>query len=221
MFTEIIGHIASFFYIVGSSFREQIYIRASFVLAAFFELYYDFYHTEGEPLWTPIIWTVPLILINGFYFVKLFHERKTLFLEEFEQVIYYRNFSKTDKIIFKRIIKLAENIELESNQILIEENKEIDSFYLITEGASSIYVKNNFITVINEGTFIGEMSYLTGMVPSATVKTETKVRLLKWDKAKIKKAILNDQEIDNAFKIILSEDLVAKIKSHNESNQSN
>lgn len=217
MFTDIIGNIANFFYVVGSSFKEQIYIRASFVLAAFCELFYDFY-ISSEPLWTPIIWTVPMIVINGYYLGKLYHERKTLYLDEKELEVYYRNFSKIDKVVFKRIYKLAERIKVPSGTDLITENESTDSFYLVVLGIMGIYSNNNFITMSNDGTFVGEMSFLTGALPSATVRTETESELLKWNKETVRKAVEKDNEIDSAFKIILSEDLVAKIKRINTKN---
>ncbi len=214
---NILGNLANLFYIIGSSFRDQIYIRASFIAAAFFELYYDFYQGT-EPLWINITWLVPLIAINSYYLIKLLYEKKTLFLEDYEQTIYYRNFSKTNKLIFKRIIKNSERVIIESNENIIKEDEDNDSFYLIVSGVASIKVKSNFITVISDGTFVGEMSFLTGHTPSATVKAETQINLLKWNKETMKKVMEEDNEVNNAFKVILSNDLIAKIKNQNESN---
>lgn len=215
-FVSIVGYISGILYLVGSSFKDQIYLRGMIVLAASLELYYDFYAHSSEPLWPSIIFTFPLIFVNAYYFIKLYKERRNLSLDEIEEAIYKRSFSKINKVIFKRLIKLAEKIEVEPNHVIIEENKATNCFHLIVDGIASISLKGNHITYVKDGTFLGEMSYLTESLPSATVRSESPITLLTWNKHILEKAIEKDEELDNAIKITLSEDLVSKIKSLNE-----
>lgn len=218
MFIEIIGHIANFLYTAGSSFKSQIYLRLAFVLAACFEIYYGFYSVEGQILWTLVVWAVPLLLINAFYFIKLMNESKSLFLTPEEERIYYKSFSYIDKQLFKKILDKSKWINLEEKEIIIKENTKLEYFYLINEGIASISLNNKFITFITEGIFIGEMSFLTNSLPKASVICNTKMKLLKWDKEEMLQLMEKDRDFENAVKAVLSNDLVAKIERLNLNN---
>jgi len=209
MLVDIIGHIANFIYLVGSSFKEQIYLRASFVLAAIFELYYSF--NQNEPLWTIIIWSGGFLFFNTYYLTKFILEKKNLNLSSVEEIIYYKSFSKIDKLNFKRILKLSTIEKVNANVNIINKNEPTKYLYLIVEGLASIRNNNKILTYTRDGSFIGEMSYLTGDLPSATVHSETNMTLLKWDKDKINKIFKNDYDLESKFKTVLSDDLVSKI----------
>jgi hypothetical protein len=215
MITEIFGHLANFLYTAGSSFKNQIYLRLSFVFAAMFEIYFAYFHIEGEPIWSIILWSIPLMLINLYYFIKIYKDRQQLYLTPEEEKIYYKCFSYIEKQFFKKILDKSKKIEFNKDIILVEENKQIEYFYLIVEGIASISVQDKFVTYVSDGIFIGEMSFLTNSIPKATVKAETKLSVLRWDKDEMLKYMEKDRDIENAIKVILSNDLVAKIERLN------
>ena len=218
MIVDIFGHASEFLYTAGSSFKNQIYLRISFVFAAIFELYFGFFRIEGEPIWSIIVWSVPFMLINLYYFIRLLQEKKQLHLSPEEEKIYFKSFSYIDKQFFKKIFDKAKKVEFDLNDIIIEENKKLEYFYLITEGIASVSLNNKFITFITEGIFIGEMSFLTNSNPKATVSANTKISLLRWDKAEMLEFMEKDRDIENAVKAVLSNDLVAKIERLNLNN---
>ncbi len=218
MITDVIGHISNFLYTAGSSFKNQLYLRLSFVFAAIFEIYYGFYHIAGEPLWTLIVWAIPLLFINLYYFVKLMSEKKSLYLDPKEEKIYYKSFSYIDKQYFKKILDKSKWITVEEKEVIVKENSALEYFYLIYDGIASISLNEKFITFISEGIFIGEMSFLTSSSPKATVTSNTKMTLLRWDKEEMLEMMEKDRDIENAVKAVLSNDLVAKIERLNLNN---
>ncbi len=152
MIVDIIGHFANFLYLVGSSFKEQINLRAAFVIAAVFELYYSF--NQNEPLWTIIIWSGGFLFFNTYYLAKFIIEKKTLNLTSFEESIYYKSFSKIEKIMFKKLFKLAEIVEIEENKIIINQYEYSRNFYLIIEGIASVFIDNKFVTYLKDGSSV-------------------------------------------------------------------
>jgi len=215
MFTDAIGHVANFLYTAGSTFKNQMYLRLSFVFAAMFELYFGFNAVEDKPLWTMIIWSIPLLLINAYYFIKLMNENKKLHLDPKEEKIYYKSFSYIDKQYFKKILDKSKWITLEDNEVIIKENTKLEYFYLIYDGIATISLNDKFITFITEGIFIGEMSFLTNSLPKASVYCNTKMTLLQWNKEEMLQMMEKDRDIENAVKAVLSNDLVAKIEKLN------
>lgn len=215
MLIEIFGHIANFLYTAGSSFKNQIYLRISFVFAALFEIYFSYFYIEGQPIWATIIWSVPLLLINLYYFIRLLQEKKQLHLTPQEEKIYFKSFSYIDKQYFKKILDKAKWVDFEKDVLIVEENKNIEYFYLIFEGIASVTVQDNLVTYITDGVFIGEMSFLTNSIPKASVKSNTKITVLRWDKKEMLNFMEKDRDIENAVKAVLSNDLVAKIERLN------
>lgn len=208
---ELLGHIANFLYTFGSSFKNQLYLRLSFIVAAVLEIIFAFFLIKGEPIWTIIIWSFPMMIINGFYFYKLLIEKKELYLTPEEEKIYFKSFSFIDKKYFKRILNLSNKVDLKKDEQIVEEHKETDYFYLIIEGIAEVKLNGNLITYISDGILIGEMSFLTDSKPKASVFSKTEMSLYRWDKKVIKELMQKDRYFENAINAVLSNDLVAKI----------
>lgn len=208
---EILGHIANFLYTFGSSFKNQLYLRLSFIIAAILEIIFAFLFIKGEPIWTIIIWSFPMMLINGYYFYRILQERKELYLTPEEEKIFYKSFSYIDKRYFKKILNLGKKINLKKDDLIIEEQVETEYFYLIYEGIAEVKLNGNLITYISDGIFIGEMSFLTSSKPKASVFAKTDMVLYRWNKDEMQIEKNKDRDFDNAVNAVLSNDLVAKI----------
>jgi CRP/FNR family transcriptional regulator, cyclic AMP receptor protein len=69
---------------------------------------------------------------------------------------------------------------IDSGAVLIEENKSIDSLYILLDGQLSVSVGNsrNSIAKLLPGEFIGEISFVSARLPSASVVAVQQSQLL-------------------------------------------
>jgi CRP-like cAMP-binding protein len=82
---------------------------------------------------------------------------------------------------------------------------------LIYNGEVSVAINGNIVAKLRDGSFIGEMSYITGNLPSATVMTTVNSRLIAFPKVEIRNLMARNPGMQSTFHAILSADLSKKL----------
>jgi Popeye-like protein len=211
---DLFGNIANIILTVGSSIKNSFYLRFAIVLGGIFEVIYYFQVAEN-PLWTSIIWAVVIITLNVYFIAIIYYEKYTLDMDEEEKRIYYSLFSNMDIGLFHKFIKLSKKEELESKKFIIEEGKFSDKLHLLLDGMAEVIVDNHPVAFIHNGTFVGEMSFLSGKVPTATVKTTLPSKLITWRKHDVKKLSESDSGFEKELQQVLSTDIILKLTKQN------
>lgn len=188
MFTlaDIFGHISNTIYLVGSIIKGSLALRLSWVLGAVAELVYYVY-AAPEPLWTSIAWCLLITGLNLYQIVLILLQRRKSGLSPQEQALYQQLFHAMDWGNFKKMMKTATWEVLSEDRIVIAENERTDYLFLLANGAADVTLSGKPIAQLGSGSFIGEMSLLTGQVPTATVEVERGATLVSWPKAAIRK----------------------------------
>jgi CRP-like cAMP-binding protein len=138
-------------------------------------------------------------------------ERKTLSLNDDEAKLYYMVFPQMEKVIYKKLLKTGKWINYHEGTILIKEHEHIEHLMILFEGRVQIDVSGKTITVLNPGSFIGEMSLLSGGSATATVTSISDVKLFSWDKKELTRLLKNDNDMEMELMKIFSSDLVNKL----------
>lgn len=213
---DIFGNLANIILTIGSSIKNSFYLRFAIVLGGVFEIIY-YFKVPGEPLWTSIIWAIIIICLNIYFIGVIYYEKYTINLTEDEKKIYYSLFSNMEMTQFHKFIKLAEKVEMNSKEIIIEEGKFSDRLYLILDGMAEVLVDKYSVAYVHNGTFIGEMSFLSGKVPTATVQASIQTVMLVWKKHDVKKFSDNDPGFEQKLQQVLSTDIILKLTKQNRS----
>ncbi|NER02077.1 MAG: cyclic nucleotide-binding domain-containing protein [Okeania sp. SIO3C4] len=85
--------------------------------------------------------------------------------------------------------------KITTNTILIHEGQPIDALYIVLDGTMKVYVGgvgNQEIGVITSGEILGEMSFVDGRLPSATVKAIENTLILSISKQKLNEKLEED-----------------------------
>jgi CRP-like cAMP-binding protein len=120
-----------------------------------------------------------------------------------------------EKVLYKKLLKVGHWIACPSNSILIKENEKTNSLLVLFEGKFRIDVDGKTLTILNPGSFIGEISFLTGGTATATAISETESRLYCWDKKSLLKLLDSNPNMDVEMSKIFSSDLVNKLIKSN------
>jgi len=212
---EVLGHVSNVMYLLGSGFKKIVLLRISLVIAGSLELIY-FILTGGDDLLVSIIWGFLFVLINLVMIALYIFERKTLSLNDDEARLYYMVFPQMEKVIYKRLLKAGRWIHFNEGTILIKEHEHTENLMILFEGKVQIDVAGKHITVLNPGSFIGEMSLLSGGNATATVTSITEVKLYSWDKISLTKLLKSDKDMEMELMKIFSSDLVNKLVKVNQ-----
>jgi CRP-like cAMP-binding protein len=95
----------------------------------------------------------------------------------------------------KRIRDLAEPADYMAGASLVKEGTEGDAFFVILEGLAKVTVGKRTINRLMPGDYFGEISLLDGGLRSASVVSETPLKVLVIDRAPFLKLLESDGTI--------------------------
>jgi Cyclic nucleotide-binding domain len=216
MFTmvDIIGHLSNALYTIGSGFRNVVYLRTAFILAAILEIIYESL-ASAKPLWTPIIWAIALIVINIYQVLRILYEKRFLNLSDDERKVFNMIGSKMDILNFKKFMRAGEWKVYPKHTNIITEKEATERLFLLVDGEAEVKVDQRHVTHIKRGNFIGEMSFLSGELPSANVSTAVESKILSWEKGKLRMLIDKNSDLRHEVHSLFSNDLILKLINQN------
>ena len=95
----------------------------------------------------------------------------------------------------KRIRDLAEPADYMAGASLVKEGTEGDAFFVILEGLAKVVVGKRTINRLMPGDYFGEISLLDGGLRSASVVSETPLKVLVIDRGRFLKLIESEGSI--------------------------
>jgi len=207
---EFIGHISYVIFAFGTGFRNIIYLRTSLIVASVLQIFYTVY-SLNDIFKTPIVWSVAIIVINLFQVAYILYYKKYMNLSHDERDVYSMMGGKMDILNFKKLMNTGNWINYSVNHKIITENVPIEKLYYLVEGEVEVKIGENQIATIKKGNFLGEMSFLSGELPSASVTSVTPVRILSWDRSKLRMLMDKNDDFRHEIYSIFSNDLIFKI----------
>lgn len=209
-FFDLIGNLSNILYVVASSFKKMMWLRITLILASILEIYY-YYNISAKPLWTDIIWSAVIMLMNIWWVSVLYYEKFTLNLGEHEKRMLELTFSKMNPIHFKKLVQLSTLKTVPENTCLIKENTRISELMLITKGLVKITRNENVLAYVKDGRFVGEMSFMSGETTTANCDTLEETEMIVWDKTVLTEFLRKNENIKKELNDVFSEDLIKKL----------
>lgn len=187
--------------------RDILYLRFIIIFAEAMSIIY------GVAIGNMTItgWNSLFITINAVWVTKLILERKPVNIPENLQDLYdyvFKNLTGREFLFFWNMGGIS-NVK---DEYLCRENQVQEELMLIVNGTVSVQKQGKELTKLSRGSFVAEMSFLTGDAASADVIAEGDVEYIHWSQEKIRHL----KEINNALldkiHIILGKDLSYKLK---------
>ena len=157
-------------------------------------------------------WNILFFAINGFQVSRLIRERRPIELPSEITDIYENIFFSMRRREYLNLWHMG-SINSVENEQFIKKGRKQKKLYLILSGKVRVENKGALITKLGRGSFLAEMSFLTGNPATADVIADGKVRYIFWEQQK-----LNDLQKINAdlfikLQNILGKDLTEKVKA--------
>jgi CRP-like cAMP-binding protein len=199
--------ILAFSYIV----TNICWLRSLAILALGLEGVY-FYVGSTPPLWVGIAWALVFVAINAVQLALMARARLGVSLGDHERTLHQGLFEGMTYVAFHRLLKSGEWRRCDGGRELTVEGQPVSELYVVAEGMAKVEVNGDIVALVQPGSFVGEMSFLTGAPACATVTTVGPCRIFSISKTRLSKLLAVDEELRTAIHRTMGRDLVYKLK---------
>lgn len=202
-------HLAALTQVIGYLIRDQLVLRIMLFIGTL--LYIAYYRLFPEvPLWDAIIWGVLLGAANFAMIVVIIRDRTNFRMSLDEERLYlaFRHVSPGD---FRRLMKIATFHRAAEATVLTHEGVSPNELYYVIDGEINLCKGGKRFTY-SAGTFIGELSMITGGCAVATVTLEPGTTYVVWDREKLERVTRRHPTMKLSLDMLVTRDVAAKVQ---------
>jgi hypothetical protein len=210
---ELAGHAA--FLLIALTFlvRDIVWLRGLSIISSLAGIAYN-YFVPVTPLWMVIYWNVAFIAVNLYQIGLIFKERREVSFNEEEKELYETMFKQFSPVEFMKLMRIATWQNADVGKVLIVEQEPLADVMLIYNGCVAVESGGKTIARLKDGAFIGEMSFLSGKLPSATVTVSVPTRYVAWSKKSLTQLLGRNPGLRTSMQTIFTTDLTKKLMVH-------
>lgn len=207
---DVIGNLAFVLTTIAYTVKDIVWLRTLSILSSVTWITYLF--TRTEVLWISVFWNCVFITVNVVRITMLYRESRSVRLTPEERSLRETLFPQLSLVEFYRLVSAGRWVELEAGTVITEEGKPVRDVILICEGAAAVEIDGRPVRYTSGLEFIGEVSFLTHDVASATTKAAAKIRGLAWSHEALRALLNQNLTLRFAMRSLMSGDLARKLK---------
>ena len=206
------GHLA--FGLIAFSFlvKDIFWLRIVSIIASLFSVFYN-YIIPLEPMWLAINWNFIFIAVNIYHIAIILYEKREVKMDDKNQELYDTLFSEMTPVEYLKISRAAKWEMVKAGQRIITQGMPVPDLYLIYNGTVDVLVDNEQIAELKDGEFVGEMSFLTEKVATATCKVKYDAQCLVWKQREFKELLKRNPSLYFTIQSVLSAQVSDKLVS--------
>jgi len=207
---SLAGHLA--FGLIAFSFlvKDIFWLRIVSILASLFSVFYN-YLIPLEPMWLAINWNFIFIAVNLYHIAVILYEKREVKMDAKNQELYDTLFSEMTPVEYLKISRAAKWEMVKSGERIITQGMPVPDLYLIYNGTVDVIVDNEQIAELKDGEFVGEMSFLTEKVATATCKVKYDAQCLVWKQKEFKELLKRNPSLYFTIQSVLSSQVSDKL----------
>ena len=197
------GHLA--FGLIAFSFlvKDIFWLRIVSIAASLFSVLYN-YIIPVEPMWLAINWNFVFIVVNIYHIGVILYEKREVKMDDKNEELYNTLFSEMTPVEYLKISRAAEWITLKPGQRLITQGMPVPDLYLIYNGTVDVAVDGGWVAELKDGQFVGEMSFLTEKVATASCIVKYESQCLVWKQKEFKNLLKRNPSLYFTIQSVLS-----------------
>ena len=204
------GHLA--FGLIAFSFlvKDIFWLRIVSIAASLFSVLYN-YIIPAEPMWLAINWNFIFIAVNLYHIAVILYEKREVKMDEKNQELYDTLFKEMTPVEYLKISRAAKWELVKAGQRIITQGMPVPDLYLIYNGTVDVIVDNEEIAELKDGEFVGEMSFLTEKVATATCKVKYDAQCFVWKQKEFKELLKRNPSLYFTIQSVLSSQVSDKL----------
>lgn len=205
---DFLIHGANVLYLFSYLVRDIFWLRLLTVVAIATLMVY--FVLQG--LWVAFGWNALFLVINLVQIVILWLERRPVQLTPREERLRELVFQSLSPRELQRLVAIGEWQTCQPGDSLIAEGATVDRLRIIFEGEATVTCEGATVATLADGHFIGEMSYLTGEPPSASVAASRETTCIGWQREALESWLDQYPAVRSTLQKIVGTDLAAKLR---------
>ena len=207
---QLAGHLASVLTMVAYLLKDILWLRLLTILSCFAGMAFN-YFVPATPLWTVIYWNILFAIINIVQIAIIIKERAGVHFSEEEKELHETLFKNFAPFEFMKLMRVGQWREAQPGEVLAVDQKPLDAVMLIYNGLAGVEKDGKEVAKLKDGNFIGEVSFITEGVATATVRALMPTRYIAWPKGAVKALLNRNPSMRFAMQAMLSTDLSKKL----------
>lgn len=204
-------HVANVLILLSFLFKDVLGLRLLSISASCcFILYFYF---RPQPMLAPIGWNLLFMAVNGYQIGLLLAERRPVFLNAQEELVHRLVFHHLSPRDFLRLIRIARWHAAEEREIIVKHGETVKDMILIASGCMCVEAHGKSLASLEQGQFVGEMSFLTESPASADVFVEAGATYVCWPRKELKALLKQHPSLHAAVHSLIGHDLVRKLRA--------
>jgi len=187
-------------------------LRLVSILASAFGMAYN-YFIPAEPMWLAINWNFIFIVVNAYHIGVILYEKRAVKMDSKNEELYQTLFSEMTPVEYLKVSRAAKWETVKAGERLITQGMPVPDLYLIYNGTVDVLVDNDPIAQLKDGEFVGEMSFLTEKVATATCKVKYDAICLVWKQREFKELLKRNPSLYFTIQSVLSAQVSDKLVS--------
>ena len=206
------GHLA--FGLIAFSFlvKDIFWLRILSILASLFSVFYN-YTIPTEPMWLAINWNFIFVAVNLYHIGIILYEKREVKMDEKDEELYQTLFKEMSPVEYLKISRAAKWETLKPGRRIITQGMPVPDLYLIYNGTVDVTIDNEHIAQLKDGEFVGEMSFLTEKVATATCKVKYEAQCLVWKQREFRELLKRNPSLYFTIQSVLSAQVSDKLVS--------
>mmetsp|Transcript_19985 Transcript_19985/g.69384 ORF Transcript_19985/g.69384 Transcript_19985/m.69384 type:complete len:283 (+) Transcript_19985:93-941(+) len=179
------------------------------ILAAGYMALTIYHILQLHPLRIPLFGSLVFCGVNTAMAVMLLRERY-LILTDSESTIYGEHFESTMSVSSFKTLMAHGKMLLATEQSSLIKAGEVPDLVLVLAGEAEVVLEGGN-TVVAEGALVGEVSFITGAVASATVLSRPGSSYLVWTPESLRQALEENPSLRNGLELKIGRELMRKL----------
>ncbi len=206
--TYILVNLGYFFMFLALAVKDILLLRSILILGQLSLVSFGYF--SGN-LYVSF-WNVLFFGINSFQIARLLRERRNIELPAEFTDLYQQVFTSMSRREFLMFWNMGRTETREGDQ-MIREGEHQRELVLVLSGVFNVVKGSDIIAKLTRGSFIAEMSFLTGDPASADVFANGPVEYIVWNQEKLRNLNQINPQLFIKIQNVLAKDLADKIKS--------
>jgi hypothetical protein len=204
----VYGHLPYILLIVSVLMRDITWLRIIAIVAGLLRIY-----IRAEIVYDPVtvMWESALVVINVGQLLLLWWDSRHERMNEDEQFLARSVLRGESRATAIRLLRCGTWREVEAGTHLTVEGEKVPHLMFVAEGAARIVKGAETVAVCSRGDFLGEMSFVSGAMASATAVADRPMRIIAFDHEKLTVLLNRDPKVRRGLEASFNRDLINKL----------